>query len=47
MAREMISLKVGDMAPSFALQTGAGQKIRLTNILSSRAVLLVFIRGTW
>jgi peroxiredoxin len=47
MAREMNRLKVGDTAPPFALQTGDGQTVRLTDILSSRAVILVFIRGTW
>jgi len=47
MARAMISLRVGDMAPLFALQTGDGQEIRLTDTLSSRAAMLVFIRGTW
>jgi peroxiredoxin len=41
------NLKVGDMAPPFALQTGDGQEIRLTDVLSSRAAILVFIRGTW
>jgi peroxiredoxin len=47
MARAMIGLRVGDAAPPFALQTGDGQTIRLTDILSSRAAILVFIRGTW
>jgi peroxiredoxin len=47
MARDMSSLKVGDMAPPFALQTGDGQTVRLTDILSSRVAILVFIRGTW
>jgi hypothetical protein len=47
MSREMISLRVGDLAPPFALQTSAGREIRLTDILSSRAAMLGFIRGTW
>jgi peroxiredoxin len=47
MAQAMTSLKIGDMAPLFALQTGDGQEIRLTDVLSSRAAILVFIRGTW
>jgi peroxiredoxin len=47
MVQQIISLRVGDAAPPFALQTGDGQKIRLTDILSSRAAILVFIRGTW
>ena len=46
-AREMIGLRIGDVAPPFALQTGDGQEIRLTDILNSRAMILVFIRGTW
>ena len=47
MAQTMTSLKIGDMAPLFALQTGDGREIRLTDVLSSRAAILVFIRGTW
>jgi peroxiredoxin len=47
MAQQIISPWVGDAAPPFALQTGDGQEIRLIDILSSRAVILVFIRGTW
>jgi peroxiredoxin len=47
MARARSCLSVGDMAPAFALQTGDGRQIQLTDILSSRAVILVFIRGTW
>jgi peroxiredoxin len=47
MARVITHLRVGDVAPPFALQTGDGQEVRLTGILSSRAVILVFIRGTW
>jgi len=47
MNQAMTSLKGGDMAPPFALQTGDGQEIRLADLLSARAVILVFIRGTW
>jgi len=47
MARAMRCLSVGDRAPPFALQTGDGRQMQLTDILSSRAVILVFIRGTW
>jgi peroxiredoxin len=47
MAQSITRLKVGDMAPPFALLTGDGQEIRLTDVLSSRAAILVFIRGTW
>ena len=47
MAQDMTTLRVGDAAPPFALRTGDGQEIRLTDILRSRAAVLVFVRGTW
>jgi peroxiredoxin len=47
MAEHMMHLRVGDIAPPFALRSGDGQEIRLTDVLSSRAIILVFIRGTW
>jgi peroxiredoxin len=47
MAQSMTSLKVGDVAPPFALPTGDNREIRLTDVLSSWAAILVFIRGTW
>jgi peroxiredoxin len=47
MAQHMIRLRVGDTAPPFALQRGDGREIRLTDVLRSRAAILVFIRGTW
>jgi len=47
MTREIIGLKVGDVAPPFALLTSDGREIRLTDILSSKAAMLIFIRGTW
>jgi hypothetical protein len=47
MAQDMTSLGIGDSAPPFALRTGDGQEIRLTDILSSGAAIIVFIRGTW
>jgi peroxiredoxin len=47
MARELTSLRIGDVAPSFALWTGDGQEIRLTDILRSSIAIVVFIRGTW
>jgi peroxiredoxin len=47
MGQAMTSLRVGDAAPLFALRTGDGQEIRLTDVLSSRAAIIVFIRGTW
>ena len=47
MAQDRTSLSVGDIAPSFALRVSDGHDIRLTDVLSSRAAILVFIRGTW
>jgi peroxiredoxin len=47
MAQTMTRLRVGDIAPAFALRTGDGQEFRLTDILNSGAALIVFIRGTW
>jgi peroxiredoxin len=47
MARELTSLRIGDVAPSFALWTGDGQEIRLTDILRSSIAIVVFIRGNW
>ena len=47
MTQEITGLSVGDAAPPFALQTNDGQEIRLTDVLSGRAAILVFIRGTW
>ena len=47
MALKTAHLKIGDVAPPFALQRGDGQVVRLTDILSTQAAILVFIRGTW
>jgi peroxiredoxin len=47
MAQTMTSLMVGDTAPAFALRTGDGQEIRLADVLSTSATIIVFIRGTW
>ena len=47
MTQEITGLRVGDTAPPFALQTPGGEEIRLTDVLSRRAAILVFIRGTW
>jgi peroxiredoxin len=47
MTQEITGLSVGDAAPPFVLQAGDGQAIRLTDVLSCRAAILVFIRGTW
>ena len=47
MPRENPPLTLGDSAPPFALRTSDSQDIRLTDLLSSSALILVFIRGTW
>jgi peroxiredoxin len=47
MTQKIGGLCVGDTAPPFTLQTGDSQSIRLTDVLSRRAAILVFIRGTW
>ncbi|HSF32073.1 MAG TPA: hypothetical protein VLK82_16545 [Candidatus Tectomicrobia bacterium] len=47
MARALMHLKIGDVAPAFALQTSDGQEIRLADVLRSRVAIIVFIRGTW
>jgi thioredoxin-dependent peroxiredoxin len=47
MAQTMTRLRVGDTAPAFALRRGDGQEIRLTDVLSAGAAIIVFIRGTW
>jgi peroxiredoxin len=47
MVQAITGLRVGDAAPPFVLQAGDGHAVRLTDILSSRAAILVFIRGTW
>jgi peroxiredoxin len=46
-AQELMSLRIGEVAPAFALWTGDGQEIRLSDILRSRIAIVVFIRGTW
>jgi hypothetical protein len=47
MAQELTSLRIGEVAPAFALWTGDGQEIRLGDILRSSVAIVVFIRGTW
>jgi peroxiredoxin len=47
MVQAITGLRVGDAAPPFVLQAGDGGAVRLMDILSSRAAILVFIRGTW
>ena len=40
-------IKVGDRAPLFALSTSEGREVRLADVLGTRAMVLVFLRGTW
>ena len=54
MARNSDTLKVGDVAPSFALwaanelnAVGAPVEIRLQDLLARGKVVLEFLRGTW
>ncbi len=47
MPRENPRLTLGDSAPPFTLRTSDGQDFRPTDVLSSAALILVFIRGTW
>jgi peroxiredoxin len=47
MPRENPRLTLGQSVPPFTLRTGDGQDIQLTDVLSSSALILVFIRGTW
>jgi peroxiredoxin len=47
MAPEQQSLRIGDVAPPFALQTDEGQVIRLVDVLRAKTAMVVFIRGTW
>lgn len=41
------TLKVGDLAPSFALSNATGQLTTLFNILRQGPVILIFYRGGW
>jgi peroxiredoxin len=47
MAPEHRSLRIGDVAPPFVLQTDEGQEIRLVDVLRCKTAMVVFIRGTW
>lgn len=40
-------LKVGEPAPDFALPNAFGAEVRLTDLLTQGAVVLVFYRGAW
>jgi hypothetical protein len=40
-------LTVGDTAPEFELENTRGERIRSTDILSDRLVVLIFYRGKW
>lgn len=41
------ALKVGDMAPDFALSSAEGQIVTLTELLAKGPVVLSFYRGKW
>ncbi len=41
------TLRVGNLAPDFTLETGEGRSFTLSKILKKRPVLLFSIRGTW
>jgi hypothetical protein len=47
MAQEHSSLRLGDVAPPFALRTDEGREVRLADVVSSGPAVVVFIRGTW
>ena len=47
MPRENKMLQVGDSAPPFVLRSSEGQEIRLADLHGSKAVVLVFLRGSW
>ena len=41
------ALKEGDLAPEFELKNARGERIRSTDILSNRLMVLTFYRGRW
>ncbi len=45
--REAKALKVGDVAPDFALQGTDNRTVCLADRLTQHAVLLIFYRGHW
>ena len=47
MAQAHPPLKLGDVAPPFALRTDEGREVRLADVVSSGPVIVTFIRGTW
>ena len=47
MAREHPPLRLGDVAPPFALRTDEGREVRLADVVRSGPAIVVFIRGTW
>jgi cytochrome oxidase Cu insertion factor (SCO1/SenC/PrrC family) len=40
-------VKVGDMAPDFALENLDGKKISLSDFRNNKNVVLIFYRGHW
>lgn len=47
MPADHATLTLGDEAPLFALRTAEGEEVHLSEVLRSKAALIVFIRGTW
>jgi peroxiredoxin len=43
----ILKVKVGDLAPSFALSNHLGQTVSLSDMLKRGKVVLVFYRGSW
>jgi hypothetical protein len=41
------SVKVGEPAPAFALQSAQGPRVRLTDLLRRGPVVIAFFRGHW
>ncbi len=47
MRRESDTLKAGDSAPAFSLETQKGEVRTLADLLSAGPLLLAIHRGTW
>lgn len=46
-ATEPDRVKVGQIAPDFALESAEGQTVNLSDFRGKKAVVLVFYRGYW
>jgi peroxiredoxin len=47
MSQHHPALTLGQEAPPLTLHTSEGQEVRLSDVLRSKAAMIVFIRGTW